>query len=112
MTAELSLSRRCQVGDLVMLVRSKNPARLGRIGVIVCSATSAVAAALPHPDDLVEVQRRDWIVDFQGAPDVTFRDGQAIVTHRLACSDATLRPLRADSEVLAFEAALEVGGAA
>lgn len=105
-------TQRCQVGDLVLLVRSKNPARIGRIGVIVCSTTSAVAAALAHPDDLTEVKRHDWIVDFQGAPDVAYRDGRPIVTHRLACADATLRPLRATTENLGSEAALAVGGAA
>lgn len=112
MTTALSPARRCQVGDLVMLVRSKNAARLGRIGVIVCSTASAAAAALAHPDDLAEVQRRDWVVDFQGAPDVTYRDGASIVTNRLACADAALRPLKAAPEELAFEAALAIGGEA
>lgn len=105
-------TRRCQVGDLVMIVRSKNPLRLGRIGTVVCSTKSAAASALYHPEDLAEAQRRDWVVDFQGAPDVTYRDGQPIVTHRLACPDAILRPLRTASEDLACEEALAVGGAA
>lgn len=112
MNTALSPAHRCQIGDLVMLVRSRNPARVGRIGVIVCSTTSAAAAALALPDELAEVQRRDWIVDFQGAPDVTYRDGEAIVTHRLACLDATLRPLRANPEELDCEVALAVGGEA
>lgn len=107
-----SSTRRCQVGDLVMLVRSKNPSHLGRLGVIVCSTSSAAAAALSHPDDLAEVRRRDWVVDFQGAPDVTYRHGQPIVTHLLACADATLKPLRAASEALEYEAALVEGGMA
>lgn len=103
---------RCQVGDLVMIVRSKNPIRLGRIGTIVCSAKSSAAAALSQPEDLAEVQRRDWVVDFQGAPDVTYRDGQPIVTRLLACADATLRPLRAAPEALECETALVEGGMA
>lgn len=112
MNTALSPARRCQVGDLVMLVRSKNPARVGRIGVIVCCTTSAAAAALVLPNELAEVQRRDWIVDFQGAPDVTCRDGEIIVTHLLACRDATLRPLRANQAEMACEAALALGGEA
>ncbi|WP_454677491.1 hypothetical protein [Achromobacter marplatensis] len=103
---------RCQVGDLVMIVRSKNPIRLGRIGTIVCSTKSAAAAVLAHPEDLAEVQRRDWIVDLQGAPDITCREGEVIVTHRLACRDATLRPLRADQAEMECEATLALGGEA
>ena len=112
MTTASFPTRRCQVGDLVMLVRSKSPARLGRVGVIVCSTTSAAATALTHPDDLAEVQRRDWVVDFQGAPDVTYRDGTPVVTHLLACRDMTLRPLRAAPEELECEAAVTLGGEA
>ncbi len=107
-----SNTRRCQVGDLVMLVRSKNPSHLGRIGVIVCSTSSAAAAALSHPDDLAEVRRRDWVVDFHGVPDVTYRDGQPVVTQLLACADATLRPLRAAPVDLECETALVDGGMA
>lgn len=103
---------RCQVGDLVMIVRSKNPTRLGRIGTIVCSSKSAAAAALSHPEDLAEVQKRDWVVDFQGVPDVTYRDGQPVVTHILACADAALKPLRASPEALECETALVEGGMA
>jgi len=109
MTTALFPTRRCQVGDLVMLVRSKNAARLGRIGVVICSTTSAAAAALAHPDDLAEVQRRDWVVDFQGAPDVTYGDGALLVTNRMACADATLRPLRAASEDLEAEMVVAAG---
>ncbi|WP_312993220.1 hypothetical protein [Achromobacter animicus] len=112
MTTALFTTRRCQVGDLVMLVRSKNAARLGRIGVVVCSTTSAAAAELVLPNELAEVQRRDWIVDFQGAPDVTCRDGEVIVTNLLACRDATLRPLRTDQAEMECEAALALGGEA
>ncbi len=108
----MNASHRCQVGDLVMLVRSSVPARVGRIGVIVCSTTSALASALSHPDDLAEAQRRDWIVDFHGAPEVTYRDGETFVTHRLACADVTLRPLRAGSEDLEREELLAAGGEA
>ena len=103
---------RCQVGDLVMIVRSKDPIRLGRIGTIVCGAKSAAAAALSHPEDLAEVQRRDWVVDFQSVPDVTYRDGQPIVTQLLACADATLRPLGAAPEALECETVLVEGGMA
>lgn len=103
---------RCQVGDLVMIIRSKNPARIGRIGVILCASTSAAATALAPPEDLAEVQRRDWVVDFQGPPDVTYRDGRPVVTHLLACADAALKPLRAAPEVLECEAALVEGGMA
>lgn len=112
MNTPITLSRphRCQVGDLVMIVRSKNPIRLGRIGTIVCGTKTAAAAALSHPEDLAEVQRRDWVVDFQGAPDVTYRGGEAIVAHLLACADATLMPLRAAPEDVDCEAALPAGG--
>lgn len=112
MTTALFPTRRCQVGDLVMLVRSKNAARLGRIGVVICSTTSAAAAALAHPDDLAEVQRRDWVVDFQGAPHVTYRDGAPVVTNRMACADAALMPLRATPESLECETAFAAGGMA
>lgn len=112
MTTALFPTRSCQVGDLVMLVRSKNAARLGRIGVVICSTTSAAAAALAHPDDLAEVQRRDWVVDFQGAPDVTYRDGTPVVTNRMACADATLRPLRAAPDEPECETAVAEGGLA
>lgn len=95
-----------------MLVRSKDPARLGRIGVIVCASQSAVASAIASPEDLPEVQRRDWVVDFQGAPEVTYRGGHPIVSHRFACADASLRPLRAASEDFAVEMALALGDVA
>lgn len=103
---------RCRVGDLVMIVRSKNAARMGRIGVVVCSAKGAAAAALAPPEDLAEVQRRDWIVDFEGQPDITYRDGQLCVTHRLACADVALRPLRGTPEDLACETDLAIGSEA
>lgn len=107
-----SRSLRCQAGDLVMIVRARNSAYLGRIGVIVCSTTSALACALSRPDDLSEAQRRDWIVDFQGPPEVIHRDGETFVTHRLACADVTLRPLRAAPEDFECEESLTVGGGA
>ncbi|MFY2035825.1 hypothetical protein ACOTDT_19115 [Achromobacter xylosoxidans] len=105
-------SLRCQVGDLVMLVRSKDPARLGRIGVIICASKSAAASAIASPEDLPEVQRRDWVVDFQGASEVTYRDGHPVISHRFACADASLRPLRAAPEDFELETNLALGGAA
>lgn len=103
---------RCQAGDLVMIVRARNSAYLGRIGVIVCGATSAAAMALSRPDELSEVQRRDWVVDLHGTPEVTYRDGQPIVTNRLAFADVSLRPLRAAPEDVECEIQLVAGGTA
>lgn len=107
-----SHSLRCQVGDLVMIIRSKNPARIGRIGVVICSSRSAAAAAIASPEELTEVLKRDWVVDFQGAPDVTYRDGQRVETHRLACADVALTPLRAAPDDVECEAFITTGGPA
>lgn len=84
-------SFRCKPGDLVMVVRSKNQAILGRVGSVICA--TADASDLSHPDDLREVMRRDWVVDLQGGPDTYFRDGLVVITHRLACADRCLIPI-------------------
>ena len=80
----MSTFLRCKAGDLVMLVRSKNRTRLGRIGVIVCATDSTAASCVTHPGELAEVRHRDWIVDFEGAPDVSVRDGRVMTTNRMA----------------------------
>lgn len=109
---KLAGTQRCRVGDLVMIVRSKNPARLGRVGVVVCATTDVAAVALACPEDLPEVQRRDWVVDFQGAPDVTVRDGQLLVTNRMACVGSALIPLRAPGEDLSEDVSMTMGAEA
>lgn len=102
-------SFRCKTGDLVMIVRSKKPALLGRVGTVIC-ATSDVAE-LVHPDDLCEVTKRDWVVELQGGPDTYFRDGLVVITHRLACADSCLIPIGASAtqaEACAADVAAEV----
>lgn len=88
------LSFRCKPGDLVMIVRGKTECLLGRVGVVVCH--TADAAEIMHPDDSDEVQKRDWVVDLHGGPNTFFRDGLVVATHRLACTDRSLMPIRAD----------------
>lgn len=102
-------SFRCKTGDLVMIVRSKNQALLGRVGTVVCS--TAEATAVSHPDDLFWVTQRDWVVELQGGPDTYFRDGLVVITHRLACADSCLLPIGASAtqaEACAADVAAEV----
>lgn len=108
----MSTFLRCKAGDLVMLVRSKNRTRLGRIGVIVCATDSTAASCVTHPGELAEVRHRDWIVDFEGAPDVSVRDGRVMTTNRMACHDHALIPLRGHGQGQESIVAEAVGGAA
>lgn len=107
----MSAPYRCKTGDLVMLIHSRTPARLGRIGVIVSATADVAASTFSAPDELSEVLKRDWVVDFQGAPDVSVRDGRTVVTNRMACHDQALLPLCGHSEGLECDAALTAGGA-
>lgn len=86
---------RCKPGDLVMIVRAKNKAFLGRVGTVICATSDA--AELVHPEDLSEVTKRDWVVEMQGGPDTYFRDGLVVITHRLACADRCLMPIGASA---------------
>lgn len=82
---------RCKVGDIVMVVGSRNPLRNGRTGVVIAAAP--LAQDMCRAEEFGEVARRDWVVDLRGDPDVSFRDGRVLATNRFSYLDKMLMPL-------------------
>lgn len=74
---------RCRPGNLARVIRSNNPALVGRIAVV---------------ERIHDIEVGRWEVTILGAPvfGITKRHKRPVITNRFVCRDTSLVPLRGD----------------
>lgn len=92
MTTEISLSHRCRVGDVVIVVDSRS-AFVGQLADVICRPAEDLGEPWRTAAEISAALQHDWIIQLRARPERVSAYGREFDTNLFLMQDHQLAPL-------------------